>query len=48
MVHDRTREWEAAEQAWQRGIRRAWLLALIVLLLTLLLVSVLPLIVLSG
>ncbi len=47
MAHDRTVDWEAAEQAWQRGVRRALLLTLIALLLTMLLVYVLPLILIS-
>ncbi len=47
MAHDRTIDWEAAEQAWQRGVRRALLLTLIVLLLTMPLVYVLPLVLIS-
>ncbi len=47
MAHDRTVDWEAAEQAWQRGVRRALLLTLIALLLLMPLVSVLPLVLLS-
>jgi len=47
MAHDRTANWEAAEQAWQRGVRRALLLTLIVLLLVMSLVYVLPLVLLS-
>ena len=47
MAHDRTIDWEAAEQAWQRGVCRALLLTLIVLLLLVPLVYVLPLVLLS-
>ncbi len=47
MAHDRTIDWEAAEQAWQRGVRRALLLTLIVLLLLMPLVYVLPLVLIS-
>jgi len=47
MAHDRTVDCEAAEHAWQRGVRRALLLTLIVLLLLMPLVSVLPLVLLS-
>jgi len=47
MAHDRTSNAEAAEQAWQRGVRRALLLTLIVLLLLMPLVYVLPLVLIS-
>ncbi len=47
MAHDRTGDREAAEQAWQRGVRRALLLTLIALLLLMPLVYVLPLVLLS-
>ncbi len=47
MAHDRTVDWKAAEQAWQRGVRRALLLTLIALLLMMPLVYVLPLVLLS-
>ncbi len=47
MARDRTIDREAAEQAWQRGVRRALLLTLIALLLVMPLVYVLPLILIS-
>jgi len=38
----------AAEQAWERGGRRALLLSLLALLLAMLLVNLLPLVLVSG
>jgi len=48
LARDPQTQWEAAEQAWQRGVRRAMLLTVLVPLLTLLLVDVLPLVLVSG
>jgi len=48
LAHDLRLEWEAAEQAWERGVRRALLVTLIVFLLTLFLVILLPLVLVSG
>ena len=48
LAHDPRTQGEAAEHAWERGVRRALLLTVLVLLLTLLLVDVLPLVLVSG